>query len=66
MPDGCRGGIQRRWYEREDSPQGTERMVGAEAQHPRRVRELGEVRGDPHHGQQQRSHRSASRRAQAW
>jgi hypothetical protein len=52
--------------EREDPPQGAERMAGAEAQHPRRVCELGEVRGNPRHGQQQRSHQSASRRAQAW
>src|SRR5438034_4998640 len=41
-------------------------MVDVEAQYPRRVRELGEVRGDPRDGQQQRSHWSASRRAQAW
>ena len=31
-----------------------------------KICELGEVRGDPRNGQQQRSHRSASRRAQAW
>src|SRR5262249_56247277 len=41
-------------------------MVDVEAQHPRRVCELGEVRGDPRNGQQQRSHWSTSRRAQAW
>src|ERR1700761_6549661 len=40
-------------------------MVDVEAQYPRRVCELAEVRGDPHHGQQQRCHRSTSRRAQA-
>src|ERR1700761_4779028 len=40
-------------------------MVDVEAQYPRRVCELAEVRGDPRHGQQQRCHRSTSRRAQA-
>ncbi|WP_346658836.1 zinc ribbon domain-containing protein [Bradyrhizobium sp. CW1] len=37
-------------------------MAGAEAKYPRRVCELEEVRGDPHHRQQQCSHWSASRR----
>ncbi|MFK4535122.1 DNA invertase Pin-like site-specific DNA recombinase [Bradyrhizobium ottawaense] len=59
-------GLQHRGREREDPPQGAERMADAEAQHSRRVCELGEVRGDSHHDQQQCSHQSASRRAQAW
>src|ERR1700694_1770092 len=50
----------------QDPPQDAERMVDVEAQYPRRVCELGEVRGDPRNGQQQRSHWSTSRRAQAW
>ena len=41
-------------------------LVDVEAQYPRRVCELGEVRGDPRNGQQQRCHWSTSRRAQAW
>ncbi|MET4232664.1 hypothetical protein ACVWXN_007346 [Bradyrhizobium sp. i1.4.4] len=55
-----------RGREREDPSQGAEPTAGAEAQHPRGLCELGEVRGDLHNGQQQRPHRSASRRAQAW
>src|SRR4029077_2334865 len=40
--------------------------LALKAQHPRRICELGEVRGDPRNGQQQRCHWWTSRRAQAW